>query len=313
MHPLITRLADSSRILIAGAGGGYDVYSGVPLYAALRAAGKEVHLANLTFTHLGDTTARFLAPQLARVDRFTRGAERYFPEHSLCEVLAAAGHEDPIVYCFEKTGAEPLLSAYRHLVAAHRIDAVVLIDGGTDILMRGDEPGLGTPAEDMTSLAAVAGLDEVATRLVACLGFGVDAFHGVQHSYVLEAIADLTRSGGFLGASSLLPTMPEARLFAEAVARAEARFPSGSIVCSSIASAIAGDFGDVQRLARTSGSELFINPLMALYFAFDLIALARRSLYLPRLEGTRTVWDVQSSIEAFRESVAPRAKRPIPL
>ncbi|MFF7988525.1 hypothetical protein ACFZDG_01885 [Kitasatospora xanthocidica] len=39
--------------------------------------------------------------------------------------------------------------------------AVLLVDGGTDILMRGDEAGLGTPEEDMASLAAVAGLREV--------------------------------------------------------------------------------------------------------------------------------------------------------
>lgn len=52
------------------------------------------------------------------------------------------------------------------------IDAIVLVDGGTDILMRGDEHGLGSPEEDMASLAAVAGTDGV-ERLVACLGFGI--------------------------------------------------------------------------------------------------------------------------------------------
>ena len=56
---------------------------------------------------------------------------------------------------------EPLREAYRALIAHHGIDAIVLVDGGTDILMRGDEAGLGTPEEDMLSLAAVAGLDEV--------------------------------------------------------------------------------------------------------------------------------------------------------
>ena len=33
------------------------------------------------------------------------------------------------------------------------VDTLVLVDGGTDSLMRGDEEGLGTPHEDIASLA----------------------------------------------------------------------------------------------------------------------------------------------------------------
>ena len=50
--PLSTRLERSSRILVAGAGGGSDVYAALPLALSLREAGKEVHLANLSFSHL---------------------------------------------------------------------------------------------------------------------------------------------------------------------------------------------------------------------------------------------------------------------
>jgi hypothetical protein len=38
--PLLTRLRPARRVLIAGAGGGFDVYAGVPLATALRAQGK---------------------------------------------------------------------------------------------------------------------------------------------------------------------------------------------------------------------------------------------------------------------------------
>ena len=55
----------------------------------------------------------------------------------------------------KKVGVRPLRAAYQWLVEELRVSAVVLVDGGTDILMRGDEVGLGTPAEDMSSLAAV--------------------------------------------------------------------------------------------------------------------------------------------------------------
>lgn len=52
-------------------------------------------------------------------------------------------------------------------------------DGGTDSLMRGDESGLGTPTEDMASIAAVNKL-KVRTKILMCIGLGIDTFHGEQ-------------------------------------------------------------------------------------------------------------------------------------
>src|SRR5215472_16045774 len=101
--------------------------------------------------------------------------------------------------------------------------------------------------------------------------------------------------------------MPEVRFYLDAVRDSErATISRQSIVNGSVASAIEGRFGDVHRGERTSGSTLFINPLMSILWSFDLAAVARRNLYLDRLEGTRTVWDVQLQIEAFRETVKLR-------
>jgi hypothetical protein len=219
------------------------------------------------------------------------------------------------VYAFEKMGVQPLRAAYRRLLQRHAIDAVVLVDGGTDILMRGDEAGLGTPAEDITSLAAVAGLP-CPIRLVVCLGFGIDAHHGVCHAQFLENIAALSQTGGYHGAVSLQANEPEVAAYLELTEFAHALMPDrASIVNSSIASAVRGHFGNHHALERTklSGSELFINPLMTLYFSVDLEAVAKRCLYLDRLESTETIWDVQAQIEAFRERVQVRPRRAIPV
>jgi len=43
----------AQNILIAGAGGGFDVFCGLPLYFWLKKLGKTVHLPNLSFTELG--------------------------------------------------------------------------------------------------------------------------------------------------------------------------------------------------------------------------------------------------------------------
>lgn len=309
--PLLTRLNRHDRILIAGAGGGFDVYAGLPLAVALRRAGKEVFLANLTFTYLGETDARYLAPHVAVVTPGTNGADRYFPERSLAEWLGAHEHP-PTVYTFEKVGVAPLRAAYARLIEELAIHAVVLVDGGTDILMRGDEEGLGTPEEDMTSLAAVAKLEAVESFVVS-IGFGIDTFHGVSHAHVLENIAAIERDGGYLGAFAVTSAMPEGRAYLDAVSHAHARTPGRpSIVNGSIAAALEGKFGNAQFSERTAQSELFINPLMAIYFAFELSAVAKQSLYLHLLEDTESIFDVSARIRAFRHTVQPRPRVPIP-
>jgi hypothetical protein len=216
------------------------------------------------------------------------------------------------VYAFPPLGVERLRDAYRHLVESLDLDAVVLVDGGTDILLRGDESDLGTPAEDIASLAAVAGLD-VAVKLVTCLGFGIDAHDGVNHVEVLENIAALDRDGAYLGALSIPGTSREAVLYRDAVADAQAATPlRPSIVNGQIAAAVGGDFGDVQFTSRTTGSTLFVNPLMAIYFSFELDGLAARSLYLDRLENTHGMRQVASRIEQFRDETDPRVPRAFP-
>jgi len=310
--PLVNVLESSQNVLVAGAGGGFDVYAGLPLFATLTAAGRKVSLANLSFSYLGGTNAAPLAQGLWRVDPTTFGEQQYFPEKYLAEWLAHRGHLSD-VYCFEKLGVRPLREAYQQLVTALEIDTIILVDGGTDILMRGDEAGLGTPAEDMASLAAVHGLD-VPTKVVSCLGFGVDAFHGVCHAHFLENVAELSREGAYLGTHSLHLSMPEVELFRQAVEYAHERMPERqSIVNGSIVSALEGRFGDFHRTDRTRQSELFINPLMTMYWHFDLQLLARRSLYLNMLEGTESIFEVQARIEAFWNSVKSRDRRLLPV
>lgn len=193
-----------------------------------------------------------------------------------------------------------------------RLDAIVLADGGTDSLMRGDEAGLGTPQEDLAHIAAVSTLD-VECKVLSCLGFGVDTFDGVCHAHFLEAVAALQREQAFLGAFSLLPEMAEARSFLAAVDFANHELPgSPSVVSNSIASAVEGHFGDHQRTWRTSGSTLFISPLMSLYWAFELNAVARRCLYLKALLETASHADVERVVTDFRADHPSRGWQAIP-
>ncbi|WP_329123942.1 DUF1152 domain-containing protein [Streptomyces sp. NBC_01465] len=312
-NPLFARLDKAQHILVAGAGGGFDIYAGLPVALSLLHQGKDVHLANLSFSAIeGLPLDAWLAPDVAAVTPETALHQTYFPERTLAQWLDLHGYPST-VHALARVGVQPLRAAYRALIDAYDIDAVVLVDGGTDILMRGDESGLGTPEEDLTSVAALAGLD-VPERLIVSIGFGVDAYHGVSHGLVLENIAALERDGAALGAFSVSRTTKEGALYVDAVAHAQQNTPDHpSIVNGSIAAAVQGAFGDVRFTSRTRGSELFVNPLMSLCFVFELDGVARRCLYLDRIENTHLIRQVSSAIAEFRDDIAvSRPPRRIP-
>jgi hypothetical protein len=300
-------------VLIAGAGGGFDVFAGLPLFFALRNAGKTVFLANLTFSNLSKANGRFIGPTAMEVTADTRGPADYFPEKHLAEWFREQG-EEISVYAFDKTGVKPLRAAYEAVLRETKVDAVVLVDGGIDVLLRGDEADLGTPAEDVTSLAAVYQL-EVPTKLVLCLGFGTDARHGVCHAQALEAVAVLTGAGGYLGALGLLRGMDEVDRFVDAarfVFRRTSR-PS-SYVSAAILDALEGHFGAAEPTHQSKDHPAWVNPLLTLYWAFHLDSVARRNLYIEAVLHTDTAFEVIAAIEAFRrdlKSVKPRTSIPI--
>lgn len=299
--PFLDAVEPARNILIAGIGGGFDVFSGLPLYFGLQADGKQVHLANLSFSALPHDPAARLAPALLRVTADTDLVTSYFPEQYLAQWFRARGQDVPI-YCFERTGVRPLLQAYRALVAHLGVDTVILVDGGTDSLMRGDEAGLGTPQEDIASITAAHELD-IPNKLLVCLGFGVDHFHGVCHAHFLEAVAELTRLRGYLGMLALLDDMPEVQLYRAATESVFARMPHAiSIVSSSILSALNGHYGDHHVTERTSGSTLWINPLMSTYWCFRLAPVAERILYRRAMLDTISYLDINRVIEEFRHS-----------
>jgi hypothetical protein len=311
--PVFAELAGAGRVLVAGAGGGFDVYAGVPLALALARQGKQVHLGNLSFSDLNRLAPQdWVAPGVAAVGPSAAGPQHYFPERTLARWLESSGSLEPVVHAFERVGVQPLRRAYQALAEKLKLDAIVLVDGGTDILMRGDEAGLGTPEEDMASLAAVAGV-EVTTKLVVCMGFGIDSYHGVCHAHVLENIAALELEGAYLGALSLPSRSEEGMAYLDAVGHAQEHTPQyPSIVNGQIAAAMCGVFGDRHFTARTGGSELFINPLMAIYFGFRLAGVYKRLLYKGYIEATETREQMAYAIERFRQSTDLRRRAVIP-
>lgn len=307
--PFFKHLQSSKRILLAGAGGGFDIFTGIPIYFALTALGKEVTLANLSFTDLSRTNSELLFNACYKVhanDRLIDGGD-YFPEKVLCQWFAHQGI--PLsVYAFRKTGVRPLRDAYKQIARIHGIDTVVLMDGGTDSLMFGDEESLGTPHEDICSMAA-AFRSGITHQFLLSIGFGIDHFHGVSHYRFLENVALLAKEGGYLGMWQLMKEMSEAKQFISAVEFANEKVASRpSIVCNSILSALLGNYGDVHFSGRTAGSHLWINPLMTAFWAFDLRKVIDRIEYYPLIKDTNSMGELSGILQEYRSNLKTKRK-----
>lgn len=301
--PFFKELETAQNILIAGAGGGFDVFCGMPLYSWLRNAGKTVHLANLSFTELGFCEGERPTASLLRVLPNTSGPANYFPEVYLAQWLSTRFGETP-VYAIERSGVRPLEAAYQWLVQNLHPDTLILIDGGTDSLMCGNETGIGTPQEDAASQFCANGAKGLERKFLVSIGFGIDAFHGVCHAHFLENVAALIADNAYLGAWSLTQEMEEFRFYCEACEYVTTRMPrQPSIVNTSIISAVNGWFGDYHATKRTEGSKLFKNPLMGIYWAFRLEKVAKRNLYLDLIGKTETYQELSLAIESFQATL----------
>jgi len=311
--PIINELAKCENLLIAGMGGGFDVFCGLPIYYELQKRGKKVHLANFSFSDIENIRHGIrLTPTLVGVTFDPEEMYPYFPEFYLAEWFKINQNQDITIWCFQKTGAFPLTENY-HVLAEHlSLDGILLIDGGVDSLMRGDEAEKGTVIEDATSLFAVNELSRIKNRFLVCAGLGAE--QNITYAHVFENIAAITKEGGFLGVCSLTPAMPAYQEFENAVLHVQGKpFHDPSVINSSIISAVRGNYGDYHLTEKTNGSRLWISPLMAFYWFFDFEVVVKRNLFLSQLQGTYTFRDALNRVLDFSRHIKSRPQTNVPL
>lgn len=266
---LPNRFSDAGKTLVAGAGGGFDIYSGLPVWGEMSHYGDPL-LANLSFTKLDEARCLETERHHPAVYRFrgaveacpTRNFLPYFPEGYLAQFF---GKRD--VYAFPCVGVNQLRSAYQWLVDTHQIDTIVLVDGGVDSIMRGDEQGRATIIEDTVSIAAVSGV-KVGRKILACLGFGTEYDDGLCHYRALENMAALAADGAVLGGCQVVADQEGFHLMRDAYNYAVRHGTSQSHIAPRIIRAVEGDF---------EGGDPFVQPLMSQYWFFDLDKVMARN------------------------------------
>lgn len=219
---------------------------------------------------------------------------------------------DVSVWCMGASGVGPLLESYTRLVRDLSIDTIILVDGGVDSLLRGDENALGSPLEDAISLAALS-LLEGPQRILAAVAFGAERLDQICHAQVLARVAALTNAGAWLGCECLEGVAAtDLSEIAEYILQNQ-RGMRQSIVIASLISAIRGDFGDVAVLPHATTTPPWISPLTSLFWYFDLPEVARQNLYLSKLINTTTYDQAAEYLGGYLKSRVKRGWEAIPI
>jgi hypothetical protein len=311
--PILNKLLSCKNLLIAGMGGGFDVFCGLPIYFELKKHGVNAHLANFSFSDIENVDFGIrLTKTLLGVTPKAGRLFPYFPEFHLANWFKEKRNEEVTIWCFHKTGAVPLTENYKILAERLSLDGILLVDGGVDSLVRGDEAEMGTAIEDLTSLYAVNQLTNVNTRIVACIGFGAE--QNLTYAHILENITSLTKAGGFLGSCSLTSQMESYQAYDEAVMFVQGNeFQDSSVINSCIVSAVRGNFGDYHLTEKTKRGHLWISPLMSMYWFFDFECVVKQNKLLPEIEGTMLFRDALYKVIAKAERTSRRPGSKIPL
>ncbi|HEY9757040.1 MAG TPA: DUF1152 domain-containing protein [Oculatellaceae cyanobacterium] len=310
-------LPDGSRVLVAGAGGGFDVCCALPVALKLREQGHDVQLANYSFTNLTAVRgAETEVPQLSCIHKESRLTEGdYFPEQFLCKWWHDTFAEEKQVWCYNRVGVRPLTHIFTHLQRTLNLNAVIILDGGVDGLFIGNEFDLATPSMDAISIIAASQV-EAWTKIYAFTAFGTEgAESAVRHSDALLRISELNAQNSFLGVTALTRRSSIGNAFVSAIEYANRRLPSEkhSVIAGSVVEALRGKFGLCSFNAKTQTSPVWVSPLTSMYWFFELDAVAKAKPYLNEVLESDNVMDVSSAIERTRARLGVLPKSDIPI
>ena len=293
---------ESKSVLIAGMGGGWDFMGGIPIAKSL--PGRKIIFANYS------AMCSDYVCELAPISPYDLGKVKSYPEYYVSQFLGYP------LYVIGRNGSQLVQKALKKLIEDHEIDTLIMIDGGVDSLMHGDEEGSGTILEDSITLAATKGITGVKKYLVS-LGFGAETEEGVNHYRALENIAQLTKSDGLLGVCAITKRMKCYKHYRKIQRQAIERGASPSHIHTKVMAAVEGQFGSKDlvydtRLFQSTG-EVFINPLMGLYWWFDLEKVVENNLFVTLLEKTNTYIDAKMILRQNINIMGQRKNMTIPL
>lgn len=309
-----------STVFLTGCGGGFDFVHSMCLIPELKRLGKSFIIGSYSFgdpeSISGEVIFRSkgVSPVIAKkVSAKSECSERYCPEVAICAYLDLQFPEDSphFIYAYyARDYSIPLLTElHQKIFSFHNINAVLLIDGGSDSLIKGDEAGFGDPIEDAVSVAAVAFITspEILFKALVCIGLGADRYNDVSDCSSLRAIAEITKLGGFLGSVALEKESPGYEFYKNCLEHIYSMQSFRSVLSGSILASVEGFFDSeiIQEIMgnRVMDGNVFVWPLMSMLWAFDPVVVADRSDVIKWIKDCETAQECEIVFHRHRNEL----------
>ena len=262
------RVAEATRALVVGIGGGGDVVGSIGVARRCEALGTEFVLGGVAWERLpidpvpGPRPAEQIrGGRAAGARAVIADAATSTPEGVLFSESHVAGHLGAETVLIDVTAgavgaAEGILAAATELGC----DLVIYADVGGDAIATGTEPGLGSPLCDAVMLAAGVRLRDELDGAIAVIGAGCDGELTLDE--VLDRIGALAEARAWIGTFQIEPDAAD-----EVLRAAE---PTGTEASVQLARSALGRRGEVE--IRGGRRRLLLSPLSGVAFCFDLEA-----------------------------------------
>lgn len=305
------RVADATRILVVGIGGGGDVAGALAAAEAARALGTDAVVGGLTWERrpvdplpgprrldeITGATPLHEAVALATPDTTGPGGFRF------CEAdMSAFLGGEPVVLLDPNPGPAAIAAGLDAAAAHLACDLVVLLDVGGDVLAHGDEPGLASPLADAIVLSAAPRMTTPTLGIV----FGTGCDGELTPDEVAARLDEVARAGGDLG---------DLPLPAAALDRVEAALEHVTTEASAMAIRCArGETGRVPirngrrtvPLTPAGGRLICFDPAIAIGSAARLAAAVADAASLEHAQQILTALGVRTELDYERDAAAER-------
>lgn len=134
MNILPMDISVGKKVLVVGAGGGFDFVYGLPIILELEKRGCTVLIGNYSFTNLANVAnGEWHSEHLLKINANSTIANlAYFPEKHLSAWYRQEKGIEKNIWCFPTKGVVPTLESYNYLINKFAIDIIFCIDGGVD-------------------------------------------------------------------------------------------------------------------------------------------------------------------------------------
>lgn len=272
------------KILLAGCGGGYDVFGVIPLYLKFK-NDNTIFISSLSFTSMDTLTAcdcvSKINDNLYVVDANLNKIYQdfiYFPEYYLSREL----NVNVYIIIVDST-IDQIRNAYMSI--SSEFDEIYLVDAGCDSLLSGKESELASYVEDMMNLKAIETIS-CPHKYVCAIGLNCDCGHGVVEVELIDRLAYLRDTNIIVGQRAWSLNDLDIKMYVEICSKSNL---TNTIVHSLVIARLygkAGYYTPDHLTYRLTNNKVNLSDLTTLFITCDYDRLQKTIIYFDGLAGS---------------------------